>query len=154
MNPTYETRTLSHFRIAGLKLASQINTQAEDCAKLWQIWQNSSHKQYIPSFSHTLYCVFQYQPNHQDLTIILGKLVTGDAILPDGISDIWIPPQVYAVYTLPENHFQAAPALWKDIQSNTTLKRRQLIDFESYPKSAQAKIYVGLEQKVEITETY
>lgn len=153
-NNPYETTTLPYFRVAGISKESQLSTYPQDIAELWQNWNNNQISKQIQPFSQTIYCVFKYHDN-SSFTITLGKLITTDLELPEHISEVWIPPQVYAYYTLPEKNFQAAIQQWQQkILTDHLLPRRQHIDFEAYPSFGEAKIYVSLEQKVKIKEQF
>lgn len=153
-NNLYETITLPYFRVAGISKESQLSTYSQDIAELWQNWHDNQISKQIQAFSQTTYCVFKYHDNGS-FTITLGKLITTDLELPENISEVWIPPQVYACYTLPEKNFQAAMQQWQQqILTDNLPPRRQHIDFEAYPAFGEAKIYVSLDQEVKIKEQF
>ena len=80
--------------------------------------------------------------------ITFGKLVANDATLPENLSDAWIAPQNYAVFTMTSNALET----WRHIQQQPELNRRFHADFETYPHYGAAKIYVGLVGDVQIIE--
>lgn len=143
--------TLPIFRVVGYsqivaRSQAQLATQT-----LHQQWQEQTPD--LPTFSRTLYAVYQY-PDEQHTTITFGQLVGKDVNLVNGLHEVWIAPQYYAVYE-PHSHDN-----WQDIWSQThiqtdiegSLKRRFLADLAIYPVNQVAKLYLGLDKEVEISE--
>ncbi|XXQ69078.1 GyrI-like domain-containing protein [Neisseriaceae bacterium B1] len=155
MSLSYEITTLPYFRVAGFAVRSNPAQQAQDLAQLWQSFHLSgSLKDELHAFSTTTYCVYHDYADDDSFTILLGKLVPTDIKLPEHLSNAWIAPQNYAVFSLPEKNFQAVLPVWQTIQqmSETDLARRKHVDFETYPAFGEAKLYIGLTGKIEMEE--
>lgn len=140
-----EFATLPIFRVMGIS-QTVVRTDAITTAQqLQQQWLASPP--HMAGFSQTLYCVYQY-PDENKVKITLGKLVANDATLPENLSDAWIAPQNYAVFTIASNALET----WLHIPQQSELNRRFHADFETYPHYGAAKIYVGLVGDVRIIE--
>lgn len=149
----YDITTLPYFRVAGLSVRTNPDQQAQHLQQLWQDYHLSgSLKNELPAFSTTTYCVYHDYAEDGSFSIVLGKLVSTDAPLPEHLSDAWVAPQNYAVFSLPEKHFQAALPVWQSVRQMSELPRRQHVDFETYPTFGEAKLYIGLQGTVEMQE--
>lgn len=151
MSLPYETTALPYFRVGGIAIRSQTAQRADDVAQLWA-QQRSGRLNDLTAFSTSLYCVYHDYADDGSCTILLGKLIATDATLPDNMSDAWVAPQNYAVFTLPEKDVQSALTVWQDMAQRKDLARRHHVDFESYPAFGAAKLYVGLQGDVEMAE--
>lgn len=138
-----EFTTLPTFRVIGISQTTTRQLETLTSQKLRQQWLASPPK--IGGFSQTLYILYQYIDKDM-VKITVGKLVSNDAMLPENLSDVWIAPQNYAVFTI--NH--TTSETWQMIQNKHQLNRRFYIDFETYPVNSAAKIYIGLMSEVEI----
>lgn len=139
-----EFTALPTFRIAGISQSCLPNQAADVAQTLRTTWL--AQPPVLSTFSQTLYCVYHYQDKHV-VKITVGKLVSNDTMLPEPLTDVWIAPQQYAVFSL----LSDSQATWKHINTQT-LARRFYIDFETYPQHHEAKIYVGLEGEVQMME--
>ncbi|ULJ69812.1 GyrI-like domain-containing protein [Wielerella bovis] len=145
--------TLPVFRVAGLHAIIRVAHQADDLAALWQNWLQGSLKDTLPAFSKTVYCVrYDYQVDGS-FSVIIGYLVANDTELEATVNDVWLPSQQYQVYTLSEKQYSAALSVWTQIAQGD-LSRRFQADFESYPAFGDARVYVGIEGQVNISEEF
>lgn len=142
-----QTTTLPIFRIAGIS-ATVARTHAQQTAMQLRE-QFQANPPSLPAFSHTLYCAYQY-PDADHVKITFGKLIANDVVLNDGITDAWVAPQNYAVFTpdQPEQYLDT----WAEIMANPDLNRRFHTDFETHSAQGASKIYIGLMGEVEIEE--
>lgn len=147
-----EYTSLPYFRLAGLGARCTTATRSEIAAKLWHDWHLGSLKENIAAFSQTVYVAYHAFADDGSMALLLGKLVATDALIPDGAAELWVPPQNYAVFGLPENTLAAAKQMWQQIDGRDDLPKQNQVDFESYPQFGAAKVYVGLAGKVEMME--
>lgn len=142
--------TLPVFRIAGVQTQTNAESLSEQIKTLWQQWHEIQNQHHF-GFSKTNYCVYQYHENHE-ITITIGRLVSLDFELAQGIQDVWIPPQNYQVFEFNSKNPDEIQTKWQEIRATPPQDYRQHTDFESYPSVGGAKIYIGLTGAVEISE--
>ncbi|MDK4536796.1 effector binding domain-containing protein [Kingella kingae] len=146
------TTTLPVFRVAGLAANIRAEHAAADLSALWQSWQQSSLQSNIHAFSRTIYCVYHQYQSNGDKQAVLGYLVPNDLDLPDATADVWVLPQQYAVYELPDKQPESAWTMLTQLPDDVQTQRANKMDLESYPSFGLPKIYVGLVGQVEMTE--
>ncbi|WII93091.1 effector binding domain-containing protein [Kingella negevensis] len=147
--------SLPIFRVGGLCATISLENEQENINQLWQDWFSGSLKDTLPAFSTSVYCVRHSYQENGSYTLIIGKLISNDATLPENAADVWLPPQQYHTYSLPEKHHSAAADVWQQILADSELPTRRFkTDFETYPAFGEAKIYVGIKGKVEMAEEY
>lgn len=147
----FENTTLPFFRVGGISVRTHSTKRATDVAQLWQ-QQRSGSLNDLMAFSSSLYCVYHDYAEDGSVTALLGKLISTDTVLPDDMSDVWIAPQHYAVFTQPDKDIQAALLFWQKLEQQHAFARRKHADFECYPTFGATKIYVGLPGEVVIEE--
>lgn len=141
-------RTLPIIRIAGNSRTVPREHAHQTAQTLHQQWLREPPA--VSAFSPTLYAVYQY-PDPQNCRITFGKLLTSDAPLPDGLHEVWVAPQNYAVFPIPNP--DDLNRVWAQVQQQSgSLKRRFLADLLIYPASGSGSLYVGVEGDVVITE--
>ncbi len=141
--------TLPLFRVMGISSVVDYAHEIKQREQLWQRYLISDLK--LPAFSQTIYCVL-HNYHETGYTLTIGKLASNDAILPKQAHEIWVLPQQYAVFDLPDNTINSVYYSWQIIRQNTDILHKQKIDFESYPIQGTARLYVGIEGNVEIVE--
>lgn len=149
-----ETTTLSVFRVMGLSGEIRAEQGMDDVCALWQAWRECAWRDEIQAFSRSEYCVYHdYQPDGS-CRALLGYLVANDVMLPASASELWIPPQQYAVLAcdgVPENTL----ALWRDATVAAPDVRAWRMDFVSHSRFGSPKLYIGLQAAAEPAhETY
>ena len=143
-----EETTLPFFRLIGLHCRTSPKTAPADTAALWPHWHDSGADGRIKAFSRTVYCAYH---DYEDSIggahgVTLGKLVTVSTEVPEGLDELWVPPQRYALYRSEQTGQQAAAAIWQQIHaSSDSLQRAGKVDFEAYPNSGGTLVYVGIE---------
>ena len=113
---------------------------------MWQQWEGNHKANRLPSFTMTIYCVYQYfddAPN--DVLITIGRITATDFPLPSFAGETHIPAQDYVRFIVPEQNAQSVYQTWGEIEDNGSLKRTFTTDFETYMLDGLPRIYVGVE---------
>ena len=133
-------------RIIGIQQRTTLDKAHETLSEMWQQWEGNHKANRLPSFTMTIYCVYQYfddAPN--DVLITIGRITATDFPLPSFAGEIHIPPQDYARFIVPEPSAQSVYQTWGEIEDNSSLKRTFTTDFETYMLDGLPRIYVGCE---------
>lgn len=143
------TELYAPLRIAGIQIQTTLAGAQNGRAGLWARWPQDKASR-LPSFTPTVYCVYQYPDHDSDSVLItLGRIVAHDLPLPAFAQDTWIRPQHFACYEVPGTDTAAVYALWHEIESLDELPRSFQADFETYGHSGCPKIYVGVQPPVQ-----
>lgn len=139
------TALYAPMRIVGIQAAYELANVHTTLADLWQQWD--SHKaSRLPSFTLTVYCVYQYNDETPNRVLItLGRLVAQDLPLPAFAQETLLPAQDYRRYDVPESTVEAVFKTWQLIENDDALPRSFTTDFETYSVHTLPRIYVGIQ---------
>ena len=75
-------------RIAGISKRTRLENVHETLSQLWQEWEKHKASR-LPSFTLTVYCVYQYFDDAPDeVQITLGRIIAQDLKLPEWASEV------------------------------------------------------------------
>lgn len=138
------TSLYAPMRIAGIQAESDLSNVHATLNDLWTRWQDAKASR-LPSFTLTVYCVYQYREDAPDKVLItLGRIVAQDMQLPEFAQDTTLPAQNYRCYEVPGTQAEDIFKTWLLIENDETLKRSFTTDFEAYSLHGLPKIYVGI----------
>lgn len=131
-------------RIAGISKRTRLENVHETLSQLWQEWENHKASR-LPSFTLTVYCVYQYFDDALDeVQITLGRIIAQDLKLPEWASEVTLPAQDYMRFDVPDNLPKDLFNTWQKIENNDNLNRSFTIDFETHSYNTLPRIYIGI----------
>ncbi len=138
-----ETIEKPAFRLIGLKLKTKTvnenNQSMKDCGELWQKFENEKIAVTIPDKSDdAVYAVyFDYEKDEtKPFAYFIGCRVDENALLPQGLDDLWIPAQDYKQFTARGVMTGCVTDTWQKIWNSDT-KRKFAFDFEVYDERSR-----------------
>lgn len=131
-------------RIAGISKRTRLENVHETLSQLWQEWENHKASR-LPSFTLTVYCVYQYFDDAPDeVQITLGRIIAQDLKLPEWASEVILPAQDYMRFDVPDSLPKDLFNTWQKIENNDNLNRSFTIDFETHSYNTLPRIYIGI----------
>lgn len=131
-------------RIMGIQIQTELDQVHTALSDLWARWENEKASR-LPSFTMTLYCVYQYDNDRPDrVTITLGRLVSQNLPLPPFAQETYLPAQNYQCYEVADMQAESLFQTWAKIEQDTHLVRTFTTDFETHAFDGTPKIYVGI----------
>ena len=131
-------------RIAGISKRTRLENVHETLSQLWQEWENHKASR-LPSFTLTVYCVYQYFDDApDDVQITLGRIIAQDLKLPEWASEVTLPAQDYMRFDVPDSLPKDLFNTWQKIENNDNLNRSFTIDFETHSYNTLPRIYIGI----------
>ena len=131
-------------RIAGISKRTRLENVHETLSQLWQEWENHKASR-LPSFTLTVYCVYQYFDDAPDeVQITLGRIIAQDLKLPEWASEVTLPAQDYMRFDVPDSLPKDLFNTWQKIENNDNLNRSFTIDFETHSYNILPRIYIGI----------
>ena len=131
-------------RIAGISKRTRLENVHETLSQLWQEWENHKASR-LPSFTLTVYCVYQYFDDAPDeVQITLGRIIAQDLKLPEWASEVTLPAQDYMRFDVPDSLPKDLFNTWQKIENNDNLNRSFTIDFETHSYNTLPRIYIGI----------
>ena len=131
-------------RIAGISKRTRLENVHETLSQLWQEWENHKASR-LPSFTLTVYCVYQYFDDAPDeVQITLGCIIAQDLKLPEWASEVILPAQDYMRFDVPDILPKDLFNTWQKIENNDNLNRSFTIDFETHSYNTLPRIYIGI----------
>lgn len=131
-------------RIAGISKRTRLENVHETLSQLWQEWENHKASR-LPSFTLTVYCVYQYFDDAPDeVQITLGRIIAQDLKLPEWASEVTLPAQDYMRFDVPDSLPKGLFNTWQKIENNDNLNRSFTIDFETHSYNTLPRIYIGI----------
>lgn len=141
---TEYTQLHAPMRIMGIQAQCDLAHVHTTLNELWARWQHDKAER-LPSFTLTVYCVYQYDDAQPDQVLItIGRLVAQDLPLPAFARETTLPAQNYVRYHVPSAMPEHLFETWQTIEQNRELNRSFTTDFETYSVNDMPKIYVGV----------
>ncbi|XXQ67227.1 GyrI-like domain-containing protein [Neisseriaceae bacterium B1] len=139
------TTLYAPMRIAGIQAEAPLSEVHSVLTDLWTRWQDAKASR-LPSFTLTVYCVYQYNDTIPDKVLItIGRIVAQDMPLPEFAQEAILPAQDYRCYEVPDMRPDDIFKTWLLIENDETLPRSFTTDFETYPLHGLPKIYAGIQ---------